>query len=412
VNDDADGSMATVALALAEDVARDTLADAQTDDKGGALRGAALLRRLRAVYVTSGACGARIHSQTSAHTLVDRGVEFVLRVLPSLANKPKGEAAAAADVKREAGATATAAAPSPPSNNPFLPYDERLFVANLSPTHCLLLNKFDVAPLHALVVTRAFEPQTDPLNAADLLATMQVLRAFREGGGGGALAFYNCGEFSGRSQPHKHVQVVPLPFALQPASSEGGGGGAAAAAAAPPVAPIDAIVQAAFEAARERIRNHGGLLPHIFALEGLPFRAYAAPANFLRNDAADPVDAAQQAARDAEDLESRIRTMVRRCAADCSDDDGAAAGSLSYNLLITERWAVGVPRSAERDQQEGGGVACNALAFAGTMLCRSDAELAHVRQRGPMNVLASVGFPWPQRGDGAETKRGRSSDDE
>jgi sulfate adenylyltransferase (ADP) / ATP adenylyltransferase len=30
---------------------------------------------------------------------------------------------------------------------------------------------------------------------------------------GGGLAYYNCGPSSGASQPHKHVQVVPLPLA-------------------------------------------------------------------------------------------------------------------------------------------------------------------------------------------------------
>lgn len=58
------------------------------------------------------------------------------------------------------------------------------------------------------MVTRQFESQADPLNANDLEATMQVLRAMPRGG----VAFYNCGEHSGRSQPHKHLQVVPLPF--------------------------------------------------------------------------------------------------------------------------------------------------------------------------------------------------------
>jgi hypothetical protein len=42
----------------------------------------------------------------------------------------------------------------------------------------------------------------------------KVLHAMPSGG----MAFYNCGEHSGRSQPHKHLQVVPLPFdAAQPA---------------------------------------------------------------------------------------------------------------------------------------------------------------------------------------------------
>lgn len=63
-------------------------------------------------------------------------------------------------------------------NNPFLPYEEALWVRHLSPTHTLLLNKFNVVAHHLICVTREFEQQTQPLTAADLEATwtaMQVL---------------------------------------------------------------------------------------------------------------------------------------------------------------------------------------------------------------------------------------------
>lgn len=62
-----------------------------------------------------------------------------------------------------------------PSNNPFLPYEEALWVQHLSATHTLLLNKFNVVPHHVLVVTRQFESQQEPLNANDLAATQQVI---------------------------------------------------------------------------------------------------------------------------------------------------------------------------------------------------------------------------------------------
>lgn len=60
--------------------------------------------------------------------------------------------------------------------NPFLPYEEALWVSHLSDSHTLLLNKFNVVAHHTLVVTRAFESQQDPLNASDLGATWQVLQ--------------------------------------------------------------------------------------------------------------------------------------------------------------------------------------------------------------------------------------------
>ena len=103
------------------------------------------------------------------------------------------------------------------------------------------------AAQHVLVVTRQFESQADALNARDLGATMQVLRAMPQGG----VAFYNCGEHSGRSQPHKHLQVVPLPFDV----------------AQPPRPPIADVVEAA-------CRDAPVLEP--VELRALPFRAYAA----------------------------------------------------------------------------------------------------------------------------------------
>ena len=60
--------------------------------------------------------------------------------------------------------------------NPFLPYNEDLWVDHLSDTHTLLLNKFNVVAHHLLVVTRSYESQLDRLNASDLQATCQVLK--------------------------------------------------------------------------------------------------------------------------------------------------------------------------------------------------------------------------------------------
>jgi ATP adenylyltransferase len=384
------------------DAERVAAASAQRAASDGALRGADLLSRLRAVYDTSGACGARIHSQTSVHVQREEGVEFVLRVLPALKAKPQGGGGAG-------GAAKGGAKPPPPQTNPFLPYDPRLFVSNLSPTHCLLLNKFDVVPLHSLVVTRDFEAQTEPLNARDLGATWAAMAALaaaeasapsRDGAGGaaagddtGALAFYNCGEHSGRSQPHKHVQVVPLPFLGEGEEGDGGDGGA----------PIGAIVRRALEEAEEEAQKQGSS-PAVAELRALPFRAYAARAPPLPTREQEEEGEGGQGAFAA--LERALDALVARCAADC----GAGAPAPSYNLLLTGGWAVAVPRRSERDrpephegeeQEAGGGgggggvsVAVNALGFAGTLLCKSAGELDHVRRKGAMRVLADAGWPW------------------
>lgn len=60
--------------------------------------------------------------------------------------------------------------------NPFLPYDDKLWVSHLSDTHTLLLNKFNVVEHHLLVVTRSFKSQLDSLQLSDFEAALLVLR--------------------------------------------------------------------------------------------------------------------------------------------------------------------------------------------------------------------------------------------
>jgi ATP adenylyltransferase len=90
--------------------------------------------------------------------------------------------------------------------NPFLPYDQDLFVGNLSDTHLYLLNKFPVLDNHLLMVTRAFVPQHRLLDHDDMAAVCHALREID------GLVFYNGGAAAGASQGHKHLQCVPLPL--------------------------------------------------------------------------------------------------------------------------------------------------------------------------------------------------------
>jgi ATP adenylyltransferase len=61
-------------------------------------------------------------------------------------------------------------------------------------------------PGHALLVTKQYHSQSEPLQPEDFAALSLC------SDGAGWLAFYNCGPLSGRSQPHKHVQLLPYPF--------------------------------------------------------------------------------------------------------------------------------------------------------------------------------------------------------
>lgn len=51
---------------------------------------------------------------------------------------------------------------------------------DLSSTHVLLLNKFNLVDRHVLVVTRTFEDQNEPLTLEDVSATWEVLKVSRK----------------------------------------------------------------------------------------------------------------------------------------------------------------------------------------------------------------------------------------
>lgn len=74
------------------------------------------------------------------------------------------------------------------SHNPFLPYEQDLFVASISDRYIALLDKFNVIDRDVLIVTREFEDQEKVFNPPDFAALCIRLRevdglAFDNGGG-------------------------------------------------------------------------------------------------------------------------------------------------------------------------------------------------------------------------------------
>ena len=69
---------------------------------------------------------------------------------------------------------------------------------------------------------------------------------------------------------------------------------------------------------------------------------------------------------------------------------GPEEGSGSYNMVLTDRFMMLVPRATEFC----GPVAVNSMGFAGSMLVRSQEELDYIRTETPMRILERVGVPW------------------
>lgn len=148
-----------------------------------------LQQRLRARIEEALENGALQPMTTRTERVDDDAVPFVVRVVEAIEKKEEAARTQDADF------------------DPFLPYDDRLWVADASASHVCLLNKFYVLEDHLLVVTRDFESQTAPLTLADFEAWRRCMQEFPSFG------FYNGGPVAGASQQHKHLQVVSLPLA-------------------------------------------------------------------------------------------------------------------------------------------------------------------------------------------------------
>jgi ATP adenylyltransferase len=280
------------------------------------------------------ACGALFPIET-AHTFIDDGgVRFAVRVAANLARK-------------EAARTTPHTLREQPPRNPFLPYEPDLFVADLSPTHVALLNKFNVIDHHLLIVTRRFEPQEALLDLADFGALIEAMRDID------GLGFYNGGAAAGASQPHKHLQLVPLPLGDD---------------AFP--APIEALTASA--------QAVHGARP-IAIVPGLRFRHA-----FARLDPGLEHGTADNAARLALDC---YRALLDAADVPAIDVDGVAHQAAPYNLLVTRRWMLVVPRSLECVE----GISVNSLGYAGSFFVRNAAQLQTLAQLGPMTALERVG---------------------
>ncbi len=272
------------------------------------------------------ASGALRPIATEQRFIDDAGIRFAIRKAESLARKD------AVTRQRKEGVP----------RNPFLPCEQALLVAPISPSHVALLNKFNVIDHHLLIVTRRFEHQETLLTHEDFVALAACLREFD------ALAFYNAGAAAGASQAHKHLQLVPLPL----------GGGSARV-------PIEPLLDVA--------RGASG----VCTLPGFEFRhAFSWLDEGLPNDAA--------AAGDS--LRTLYSALLAAAGLRGVDTNGEERQSAPYNLLVTRCWMLLVARS--RDCY--GTLSINALGYAGSLFVRDDDEFEALRLAGPLSVLRDV----------------------
>lgn len=128
-------------------------------------------------------------------------LQFQLRFCPTLAKKPTPKNDNTAAKKK-----------IDPFENP----PAALHIADIpstNPSHLLVLNKFPIIAEHFIIATKSNKKQTHVLEQDDLEATFACLKAWQAGTDSKQkrlFAFFNSGEHSGASQPHRHLQFLPL----------------------------------------------------------------------------------------------------------------------------------------------------------------------------------------------------------
>jgi ATP adenylyltransferase len=279
------------------------------------------------------ASGALHPIATDCEFVEDAGMRFFVRVLANIERKEK----AMGEQKKKAELSGKEA-------NPFLNFEKDLFVTDISDTHVALLNKFNVVDHHLLIVTREYEDQETLLTLRDFEALSDCLGEYN------GLCFYNGGQIAGASQPHKHLQMVPLPLA-----PEG------------PDVPIDPLLPG------------DGQAGDIVSVKGLPFlHAFTVIQEEKPRSRTDP----------AEMMFESYAGLLRKTGMDAPEASMLKRQSGPYCLLVTRSWMLLVPRSVEFFDS----VSINSLGFAGALLVRNREQLKTLRDFGPMNALKSVAF--------------------
>ncbi|MRI34060.1 phosphorylase [Endozoicomonas sp. OPT23] len=255
----------------------------------------------------SNAAATSGHLKTGLTTLeyCDDGYRYEVRILKAFRNKPSGNAKKGA------------------SQNPFLPFEPEMYVASLESGHVLLLNKFCIVDNHYLIVTPEYEEQETLLAEKEFQAAAEVISAFPQ------LIFYNSGREAGASQPHRHLQAMPV---------------------------CDLPISQALRALPDSPEQ----------LKALPFRHLIS-----KIDQRNPEHSAY----------ALYLEMLNQL--DLLDFDGQPG---PYNLLMTEEWLMIVPRTKGRFE----GISVNSLGFVGLLLVKDQEACQKLRDASPSRVLKTV----------------------
>ncbi|KAI0330995.1 hypothetical protein GY45DRAFT_1249770 [Cubamyces sp. BRFM 1775] len=314
----------------------------------------AILAKLPEAFDKARASGDLLFFPSSVHTHTEHDVEFQIRLCPALQNKPR---LPTPDFSEDA---PTAKEQEKKRHDPFAPpYVPNLYLGEVRDEaegneYVILFNKYSVVPHHILMVTKDFQSQTSPLMPPDLVQAYLFLVAAKKAGRK-FFAFYNCGDLSGASQPHKHLQLIPI-------EDDG--------------PPVEKLARAAKIEHEERP----------FALSQLPY------ANHVRRLPSSLASASPATLEPA--LAHAFLALLDLAISTVRHDGTYPPGPPSYNVVLTLEHVHVVPRRREAHTlaRTGEALSVNALGFAGMLLVKSARELEAVREEGVGNILRGVGL--------------------
>ena len=226
-----------------------------------------------------------------------------------------------------------------------------LLVDSSISTHTLVLNKYNTFKLHALLVTNSFELQSSGLNLQDIKVVMMYIQAIT------AVGFFNSAEISGASQPHKHIQLVPLDSFRE--VMDMAHHNSTSTSSLSTLFPIDTYIKKS---------NINMSIGQIVSLKDLPFQHFV---TLLPTTASTP-----------EDLFRAYESMRRMCA------------GREYNFILTTEWMMMVPRSKAEISLSSSMVPVNSFGFMGFLLAANQDQLKEIlsHQAGVLDLLKQVTF--------------------
>ncbi|KAF8650435.1 hypothetical protein AX16_005238 [Volvariella volvacea WC 439] len=303
----------------------------------------AIIDKLPTAYETALQSGDLLFFPSTTHPVAEGDVEWEVSLCPSISHKPQGSGPSEVPEK---------------AKDPFEPpYNEKLFLGEVGyddEEYAVILNKYSIIPHHFLLVTKEFKSQTSPLTPADLVQTYQFLVAAQRAGRH-FFAFYNCGDLSGSSQPHKHIQFLPCP-------PEG-----------PPVERVARLVNLEtptkpFNISKLPYANHSYRFPSGFS--GLPVE------------------------KQEETLSLGFMLLLDLVISTIRHEPNYPVGRPSYNIVITLEHIHATPRLHDTYTFEEGGnrLPVNGAGSAGLLLARTSEELEQIKKTGTGKILRGVGL--------------------